>query len=65
MKFINYLTSISGVDIYPLISLLVFFLFFVVLTIYILRTDKERMKELAAIPVDEPVKKDKKSNDQK
>lgn len=52
MKFINYLTSISGIEIFPLISLLLFFLFFVLLAFYLIRTDKERMKYLAALPTE-------------
>ena len=43
MKFINYLTSIAGIEIFPLISLLIFFGFFVVLAVWLLRTDKKRM----------------------
>ena len=59
MKFINYLTSISGVGIYPLISLVVFFLFFSVLGIYIIRADKERMKYMESLPI-EPGKQETK-----
>ena len=40
MKFINYLESITGVDIYPLTSLLIFFLFFSTLTIWVFKADK-------------------------
>jgi hypothetical protein len=35
MKFINYLQSISGVGIFPLISLLLFFVFFAAVTWYV------------------------------
>jgi cytochrome c oxidase cbb3-type subunit 3 len=52
MKFINYLTSISGVGIFPLISLLVFFIFFTVLAIYIVRVDRERMKYMESLPIE-------------
>ncbi len=34
MKFINYLESIAGVSIFPMISLMIFFIFFVSLIIY-------------------------------
>lgn len=53
MKFINYLTSISGIGIFPLISLLLFFLFFLFLALYVFRADKERMKYIAAIPIED------------
>jgi|LakMenEpi03Aug12_release.lakeMendotaPanAssembly.Ray.scaffolds.fasta_scaffold2958511_1 cbb3-type cytochrome oxidase subunit 3 len=52
MKFINYLTSIAGIEIFPLISLLIFFGFFVVLTVWLLRTDKKRMNDLAAMAIE-------------
>lgn len=52
MKFINYLTSIAGIEIFPLISLLIFFGFFVVLAVWLLRTDKKRMNELAAMAIE-------------
>ncbi len=52
MKFINYLTSITGIGIFPLISLLVFFVFFVLLGFYIMKADKVRLNYLAAMPVE-------------
>ena len=50
MKFINYLEKITGVGVYPLFSLLVFFVFFTVLLAWILRADKRYIKELKNIP---------------
>ena len=50
MKFINYLESIEGVGIFPLISLCVFFLFFSALTIWALRVRKEYLEEMKNIP---------------
>jgi cytochrome c oxidase cbb3-type subunit 3 len=50
MKFKNYLESISGISIYPLLSLLLFFLFFTVLLIWVFRTSKERMQQMKNIP---------------
>lgn len=52
MKFIHYLKSIAGVEIYPMLSLFIFFLFFVGLTIYALRANKEHISELKNIPLD-------------
>lgn len=59
MKFINYLTSITGVGIFPLISLLVFFVFFIALGFYVVRADKARIKYLASLPIDEQATNEK------
>jgi len=53
MKFINYLGSIDGVSIYPFITLLLFFGFFVALIIYVIRAPKEEMDHLSNIPIDD------------
>jgi len=53
MKFINYLESITGVSIYPLISLLVFFVFFSVLTIWALKASGKYMMAMKNIPLSE------------
>lgn len=50
MKFINYLESITGIGIYPLSSLLIFFLFFVVVGFYAFRMDKSYINKLKQIP---------------
>ena len=52
MKFINYLESIAGIAIYPMISLLIFFIFFSVLIVYLIKEDKQHIKELKNIPLD-------------
>lgn len=50
MKFINYLESIAGVGIFPLVSLCIFFLFFVILIIWVLQVSKEHLTEMKNIP---------------
>jgi cytochrome c oxidase cbb3-type subunit IV len=52
MKFINYLEKISGIDIYGLASLTIFVLFFLVMLTWVLRTDKNKIKEISRIPLD-------------
>ena len=52
MKFINYLESITGIAVYPLISFVLFFVFFLFVTYYALRTDKKHLNELSNIPLD-------------
>jgi cbb3-type cytochrome oxidase subunit 3 len=53
MKFINYLGDIDGVSIYPFITLLIFFGFFVALIIFVIRAKKEDMDHLSNMPFDE------------
>lgn len=53
MKFINYLQSISGIGIYPLISLLLFFVFFSAVAWYIFRVDNAYIERSKRIPVNE------------
>ena len=52
MKFINYLQSIAGVGIFPMISLIVFFIFFVVLVTWALKVNKEYISDMKNIPLD-------------
>jgi cbb3-type cytochrome oxidase subunit 3 len=53
MKFINYLESIAGIAIYPLISLFIFFIFFSLLIVYAVKADKKHILELKNLPLDE------------
>jgi hypothetical protein len=52
MKFINYLEKISGIDIYGLTSLVIFVLFFLVMLTWVFKTDKNKIKEISRIPLD-------------
>ena len=53
-KFVKkYAESIDGVNIYPMISLVIFFLFFVVLLYYVKKMDKAKVNEISRIPLDE------------
>lgn len=58
MKFINYLDSIAGVSIYPLLTLLLFFGFFTVLLIYVSTRKKETYDQISHLPLEdfEPTK---------
>ncbi len=51
MKFINYLESIAGIAVYPMISLLIFFTFFSLLIIYMIKADKQHIRDLKNIPL--------------
>ena len=52
LKFIKHnLETISGVEIYPIISLVIFFSFFVGLFIWVYGYKKEKIKELSEMPI--------------
>lgn len=57
MKFRNYLETIAGVGIYPLISLLIFFTFFVGLLFYVWGLDKRKLDKMRSIPLNDGVAK--------
>ncbi|WP_088323692.1 CcoQ/FixQ family Cbb3-type cytochrome c oxidase assembly chaperone [Polaribacter tangerinus] len=53
LKFIKgHMESIIGVEVYPLISLLIFFTFFVALFWWVITAKKEHIKEVSNIPLD-------------
>ncbi|WP_405576693.1 CcoQ/FixQ family Cbb3-type cytochrome c oxidase assembly chaperone [Winogradskyella sp. Asnod2-B02-A] len=52
-KFIKgHLESIAGIEIYPMISLLIFFIFFVVLFYWVITAKKEYITTVSNIPLD-------------
>ncbi|QHS61613.1 CcoQ/FixQ family Cbb3-type cytochrome c oxidase assembly chaperone [Chitinophaga agri] len=53
MKFINYLKSITGVSIYPMTSLLIFTVFFILAAFWALKADKRMMDHISNIPLDD------------
>lgn len=52
MKFVHYLEKVSGVSILGLVSLLIFFLFFVVMLTWVFKTKKSDFDEASRIPLD-------------
>ena len=46
------LRSIGGIDIYPVVSLIIFVTFFAVVIVRALRMDARRVGRLAALPLD-------------
>lgn len=50
--FKDHAASIDGISIYPIISLLIFFLFFVALLYYVTKMDKNKVNEISRIPLD-------------
>ncbi|RPI13833.1 MAG: cbb3-type cytochrome c oxidase subunit 3 [Ignavibacteriae bacterium] len=45
--------NIEGIEIYPIISFVIFFLFFIAVTVWIFRMDKSYVKQMEVIPLDE------------
>jgi hypothetical protein len=51
--FKDFIKETQGIQLYPIISLCVFVLFFVVLSIRAMMYNKGELKELGAIPLDD------------
>jgi len=53
LKFVkNHMDSIAGIEVYPLISFGIFFLFFLVLLVWTFKVDKGYIAMLKNIPLD-------------
>lgn len=52
MKFINYLQSIDGVSLYPMVSLVLFTTFFLLASLWALKADKRTIAHNSRIPLD-------------
>ncbi|MDZ4711593.1 MAG: cytochrome C oxidase Cbb3 [bacterium] len=50
--FKQYFEVIEGIDIYPLISLIIFFVFFLFVIIWFFKANKGHLKEMEMIPLD-------------
>lgn len=55
MKFSNYLTTIEGVSIYPIISLSLFVIFILLVFFYVLRMGKQEVEYERNLPFDESI----------
>ena len=51
--FSNNLSSIDGVSIFPIISLILFFTVFVVMTIKVMKTKQSYIEEMERIPLND------------
>lgn len=52
MKFIHYIEKIGGIDIFGIVSLIMFFLFFLGMLIWVFKTKKKTFNEISRIPLD-------------
>lgn len=56
LKFVkHHLDTITGVEIYPIISLLIFFTFFTLVIIRVIRQKKEYIQEISALPLNDDI----------
>jgi cbb3-type cytochrome oxidase subunit 3 len=54
LKFIKgYVSSIDGIEIYPIISFIIFFVFFLAVTYYVITAKKSYIDELSNIPLED------------
>ena len=53
LKFIKHnLSGIDGVEIYPIISLLLFFIVFVTMLVFVIKLPKSDIEEISQLPLD-------------
>lgn len=53
LKFIKgHMETIAGIEIYPILSLSIFFLFFVLLFLWVFTAKKEYLETMSNIPLD-------------
>lgn len=52
-KFIrNHADKIQNIDLYPIIGLIVFVLFFILMLVYVKKMSKEQVDEVSSLPLD-------------
>jgi cbb3-type cytochrome oxidase subunit 3 len=53
LKFISkYADKINGIDIYPIISLIIFVVFFTAMLVYVMKMKKSSIDEMKNLPLD-------------
>ncbi len=62
MKMSNYLVEIAGVSIYPIISLLLFVVFFTGMLAWVFFMDKNKVNYIANLPLNSEKKEENSSN---
>ncbi|MBK6773514.1 MAG: CcoQ/FixQ family Cbb3-type cytochrome c oxidase assembly chaperone [Ignavibacteria bacterium] len=50
--FKEYFELIDGVELYPVFSLIVFFIFFIIVTIRFFKTDKDYIEKMEKLPLE-------------
>jgi cytochrome c oxidase cbb3-type subunit IV len=59
----NYLSAIKGVEIYPIISLVLFLAVFIVAAVWVLRLKKDYLQSMSELPLTDIYEVDAKEND--
>ena len=54
--FKNYFEGIENIEVWPIISLIIFFVYFVAMTIWIFKLDKRFIKKMENMPLDDSKK---------
>lgn len=53
LKYIKHnMETIEGIEIYPIISFLIFFVLFIGMLIYVIRQDRRTIEEISLLPLD-------------
>jgi len=52
LKYIKHYMSVDGLEIFPLISFLLFFTFFLLVLFYVMRQDKKHIQEMSNLPLE-------------
>ena len=54
LRFISHnMTGIDGIEIFPILSLLIFTIFFAFVITYVIRMSKTRVEEVSSIPLED------------
>ena len=63
LKFIRHnFDGMNGIEIYPIISLVLFFIVFVTMVIIVMNISKKRIDEVSHLPLEEDDTKNKENN---
>lgn len=55
--FKNYLQGIEGIEIFPVIGLILFFIMFVLIIVWVLKIDKKYLQRMKELPLDSELNK--------
>jgi len=58
----HHMETIVGIEIFPLISFVIFFLFFLGLLIWVFRADKKHIRKMAEMPLEDQINSQQQRN---
>jgi len=54
LKFIkSHMETIAGIEFFPLLSFIIFFIFFVTCIVWVIQADKKKLDEISKMPLDQ------------